>query len=494
MKRNMSLSNKLFVAAISCIYLIMIWFSYTYKMDPYLWFDEAGQFWISKGLNHDSPPCSPNGNLWDVIKNNQDYNLDPGGFSIVLYFWSMISNHFIWLRSLPFLLFILTVIGWIYLIYQWTNNKNISLLLGFIPFIIPMIYNEAFEIRAYSMEVLGCVVGCIAINQLQKNISYRTLLFWSCVLAFFMTSRYSFILVIFVISTYVLYLIYKTKKSTKDLIGKVLAYSIPILFVLGYVIIFALRYQNPEISTLSYLPYLSKNIKIIIGAASLRHIFYLLLLCWLSYELRKSLIIKKYIGILYITLVTNILFFILSLCGYHPWSGDTTRCISMIVLVIISFTAILGELLNLLDKYVNIRIIFLCFICVRLLSLYKSDIKYARHRENALTHYQKITTIEKVYIDRWESPCMRYQFEYGELQGCNAYPKAFTFQSFRSHSLIKEPGKERLSLSEWYESQPNLDDLDNYSVLIAPELYNNKEKEPVSWKSINDYNCVWIKK
>lgn len=496
MKENIKaqLGNKFFIIAVFCMYLIMIWFSYTYKMDPYLWFDEAGQFWISKGLNHDSAPYSSIGNIWDVIKNNQDYNLDPGGFSILLHFWSMISNHFIWLRSLPFLLFVCTIIGWIYLTYQWTNNKNTSLLLGFVPLIIPMIYNEAFEVRAYSMEVLGCILVCIATDKLQKKVSYKRLVMWSSLVAIFMTSRYSFIIVTFVFSTYVLYLIYKSNKSRKEQIIMITIYSLPILLSLGYVYFFAMRHQNPEVSTLHYLPYLSENIKIVLRIASLRHIFYLLLISWGAYELRNSWIINKYIGLIYITIVTNVLFVILSLLGYHPWSGDTTRCISMIVLIIISFTAILGEGLRVINKYVDFRLIVLCFICIRLLSLYKFDVKNVRHRENSLTHYQQINAIGKVYVDRWESPCMRYQFEYGKLVNDMNYPNMFTFAVFRPHRLAIVETEKRVTLSDYYKTQPDLDDLEQYSVLIVPELFDYKQKVPLMWNSINNQNRVWIKK
>lgn len=51
-------------------------------------YDEAGQFFMSRGLNHYSEPNSVSGSLWDVVIQNQHYNRDPGGFSMILYFWS----------------------------------------------------------------------------------------------------------------------------------------------------------------------------------------------------------------------------------------------------------------------------------------------------------------------------------------------------------------------------------------------------------------------
>ena len=167
------LLSKLFVPCVAVVYIGMLVFSVRYEMNPYLWFDEAGQFWIAKGLNHDSDPMSATGGILEVIKNNQNYNLDPGGFSLLLHFWSFVGNGYLWLRLLPFLFFVLTIIGFIYLAYRWTGNKYTAVLMGFIPMIIPMIYHEAFEVRAYSMEVLGVVAGAIAIDSLQRKINYN---------------------------------------------------------------------------------------------------------------------------------------------------------------------------------------------------------------------------------------------------------------------------------------------------------------------------------
>ena len=55
-------------------------------------YDEAGQFWMSKGLHHYSAPYSECGSLKDALEYNRHYNMDPGGFTAILYFWSKISN------------------------------------------------------------------------------------------------------------------------------------------------------------------------------------------------------------------------------------------------------------------------------------------------------------------------------------------------------------------------------------------------------------------
>ncbi|HCS88372.1 MAG TPA: hypothetical protein DIW30_08335 [Bacteroidales bacterium] len=490
------LLSKLFVPCVAVVYIGMLVFSVRYEMNPYLWFDEAGQFWIAKGLNHDSDPMSATGGILEVIKNNQNYNLDPGGFSLLLHFWSFVGNGYLWLRLLPFLFFVLTIIGFIYLAYRWTGNKYTAVLMGFIPMIIPMIYHEAFEVRAYSMEVLGVVAGAIAIDSLQRKINYKRLITWSLVLCIFLTSRYSFIMVAFVISTYVLYLIYKSQENTKRKIGMALVYAIPLFLTLAFDYLCAMRYQNPEVRALSYLPYINNHPKLLIHTSSLRHWFYLGIIGWLAYILRGTSRIQPYKGLIYTTLAANALFVLLSCLGMHPWSADSTRCISMITLTVLSITALWSELATLLFKYTDARYVLLAFICLRLISLYKPDYKASKDRQNALTEWQSLDYKGgKVYIDRWESPCMRYQFEYGSLQEEPNYPAQFTCSKGDKHCVNGRNGEKKPSSDEWYATtQPDLNDLTDYTILIAPELYQYRPNNSDQWQSINNRGCVWIQK
>ena len=76
MKKNSEIGSKLFIPIVVLVYIGILLVSARYFNNPYLWFDEAGQFWISKGLNHDSAPLSECGNVIDVIENNQNYNYE----------------------------------------------------------------------------------------------------------------------------------------------------------------------------------------------------------------------------------------------------------------------------------------------------------------------------------------------------------------------------------------------------------------------------------
>lgn len=483
----------IFYSTIIGLYLLIIGFSYECKMDPYLWFDEAGQFWIAKGLNHDSDPFSTTRGLLDVIENNSNYNMDPGGFSVILHLWSSVSNNYLWLRTLPSLFFVFTILGWIYLSYRWTKNVKIAILLGFVPVLVPMLFNEAFELRAYSMEVLGCVVGCIVMDSLFRQISYSKLLLWSCVLSFFVTSRYSYVIVAFFISTYILYLIFKQSETLRTKVLQTIVYVLPLFITLGLVYVLSMRLQNPNLSALSYLPYLSSNIKLLFRTESLWLFFDLAIILWVTFINRNAEFIKPYVGLVYVTLVTNVTFLVISFLGLHPWSAETTRCISMITLVYISLSAILGMILKYAISKVNIQFFLIGIVGLLFLSLYRSDVSESKERQNALTNYLQLNLDSAyVYVDRWESPCMRYQFEYGSLQGYATYPSHFTFEKYVSHrldSLDNFP-----TLQEFYNTQPNLDEIEQFNILIVPELYKFKGGTPNLWNSVNNQNQVWIRK
>jgi len=177
-------SDKVFKYLLIGIYSIIFITILHNLRTPYLWFDEAGQFFISKGLNHNSIPYShPNG-LLSVIENNKHYNLDPGGFSVLLHFWSYISNYHIWLRLLPFIFFIGVVCSFIFLSYKWTNNLNIALLIGVIPILTPVVLAMGFEVRAYSMESLGTMLTIVALEHFKKDVTNKYLLVWSCIFSF----------------------------------------------------------------------------------------------------------------------------------------------------------------------------------------------------------------------------------------------------------------------------------------------------------------------
>ena len=485
--------NRIFQIVIICLYFFVFIAICQNLRFQYLWYDESVQFWISKGLNPDSEPLSNTGGILNVIENNKYYNMDPGGFGILLHFWSSISNHHIWLRILPFLFYIGVVLSFIYLSYKWINNFNIALLIGFVPILYPMILDLAFEVRAYSMETLGAVLCVFASEQLKTRMDYKNLISWGIIFSLFITSRYSLIIVVFVTSLYILYLIFNEKITLKRRLLSAIIYSIPVVFSLYYIYFFALVYQNVNIEPLFYLPYLSNNALLLISPFNFLYISSIGICSILFLAKNRYQFLKKYEALLFITVIVNILFFVLSFMGKHPWSPSSNRCISMVVLMVICFSAFICELLKpLFDSKDVTKYYLLSFILIFNIYERKANLlpKYGNDM-NTYFNFRKvdIKQFDKIYVDRWESPYVKYLFEYGELKNeiGKTYPKNFTFIKAMRHGFYD--GK--MTLEEYYKKQPKMNELTNYELLITPELfkYGNNDK----WVLIDNTTNFWIK-
>jgi hypothetical protein len=348
--------NRTYVLVVLSIY--MITFSTISKnlFTPYLWYDEADQFWVSKGLNPDSDPLTPENGLGGVIENNKYYNMDPGGFSILLHFWMYISNHHIWLRLLPFLFFIGVVLSFIYLSYLWLKDINIAILMGFIPFLVPIVFSMGFEVRAYSMESMGTIISIVALERLKNKLTNKHLFLWSCILAIFIASRYSEIIVIFIVSLYVFLFIYHSEAALKHKLVSFFIYALPIITMLGYIYFFSLAFQNSNIQPLWYLRYLNGDKNILLEPANFLSLCAICVLIILLFFRKRYSIINRYEILLIVTIGVNILFIILSFLGKHPWDlagrdeVGSNRCISLVLLFGLCLSALLGELLNPLFK------------------------------------------------------------------------------------------------------------------------------------------------
>ena len=177
--------------------ILLIGFIFFNLLNPFLWFDEAGQFFISLGLNHYSEPNSLPGTFNEVLLNNNKFNLDPGGFSILLFLWLKISTNYSWIRLLPFLFFISSVFLTIEISKKVYDFKN-PWIYGFLLFAIPQLVFRSIELRAYTMEVLSILISISLIVNF-KNLNSYKLLTISILSSILISSRYSSIL-LFVLS------------------------------------------------------------------------------------------------------------------------------------------------------------------------------------------------------------------------------------------------------------------------------------------------------
>jgi hypothetical protein len=156
------------------------------------WFDESMQFWISLGVAGFGLPQVLPGGLSDVIHQNASDNLDPGGFTILLWLWLKLGTGVVWQRALPFIFFLFGVVclGWI----GWTRRRSVpfALFSSLIPACDPLLLDYATEVRAYSMEFAGITFGCVLLDLATLRRDILSALLAGVVCSLFLSSRYSF--------------------------------------------------------------------------------------------------------------------------------------------------------------------------------------------------------------------------------------------------------------------------------------------------------------
>ena len=158
------------------------------------WYDEAMQFWISFGCAPDNMTMS-NG-MKDVIKLNQNFNHDPGGFSILLHFWLKVSHSIVWIRVLPLLLFLSSATVVYLTLQSLFKERMLSFLICLTPFLSDTLLYFSTEIRAYSMECLCSSFAVMAVCLLPRINDPKKIFGISFFLCLLMTSRYSAIILV----------------------------------------------------------------------------------------------------------------------------------------------------------------------------------------------------------------------------------------------------------------------------------------------------------
>ena len=152
------------------------------------------QFWISLGLDGFGAPLTPRGTLSDILKHNAIANLDPGGFSLLLGFWTIFGTSGLWLRTLPLLFFVAGMVGLGMLAWTWRRSIPFAVTAGLVPAAYPLLLDYSAEVRAYSMEFAGVVMGCLALARVLERPRVPSALLAGTVFGCFLTARYSYVL------------------------------------------------------------------------------------------------------------------------------------------------------------------------------------------------------------------------------------------------------------------------------------------------------------
>ena len=401
-----------------------------YIPDPYLWYDEAGQFWISQGLNHYSAPLAPHGSLKDVILFNRDYNMDPGGFSVVLYFWQLISTHWLFLRLLPVLFFI----GFSFCLYKITlletKSRFFAIILSTLYYLLPVFTNRVAELRAYPMELFGTALSLFLLMKYKDSLTYRRLLLLLVVQMIFCTSRYGYVIVAFCVTLRVLYLLFRQTKNFV-FIRKAAFFCIPLLAVVVVLYLGMMKNQSSEGSVISYTGYISSDMKLLYSPMSL--CFYALIAVYVYSCIKK----KSNNEVLLMGMLISGVYYILSIMGYYPW--DMHRTISAFFLL--SFGLVLC-LLKYLNETKAIKVIALCGLCA-MATVFVAffDRIHQKDTDKLIEEYVQFldnNEFEKMLVQVHMNPVIRYQYEHGlfkERQLLDHYPEKYVFQIGLPHSM-----------------------------------------------------------
>ena len=401
-----------------------------YLQDPYLWYDEAGQFFISKGLNHDSLPCAEPGSLYDVIINNSDYNMDPGGFSLILYFWSLVSNNWLYLRLLPVLFYVLFSIFLFLIAKKETNNVYLALFIATLSYVLPVMANRITELRAYSMELCGTMLGVWFLYWCNEKMSYKRILTASILLSLFSTARYGALISCSMIAFCLFVMILKKSRGVER-VKKALLLSIPMMLSVCACALM-MFHQNGNAGQMSYADYISNNHYLLLHPLSLL-LYYLLV--------RLAFIVKRggHISLLQVsTILICSVYFILSIFGYYPW--EPHRTISAYALLTFCF---LIDVLNFLklkfESALKIGLpLVLLFSMVSYMALF--DRLHPAPLKGVMEEFETFMDSPHesgIIITPQKSPTVRYLYEYGIFKQRaikDDYPNSFIFLSGKKHS------------------------------------------------------------
>ena len=402
-------------------------------------YDEAGQFWMAKGLHHFSEPYAKDGTISDIIENNRHYNLDPGGFTLILRFWLKFSDNIYYLRLLPIIFYFLFIFGMFKIGKLLFNNDLLGLIfasLAVIPnlpipyFSIPFTIKSGY-LRAYSMEMCGVAFSVYYLLKHRDYLAKKHLLALSLLLCFFCTGRYGFVMTAFAISLRVLYLLYTQKRSFKDFLKNAAIYSLPLLATVAVIFFVEARYQNPDANVPEYDTSLFQTPKLLFGWMAVS--YYIVLVYTLFYRIYKKSQVNE---LLILSCIVGAVFMLLSLADKYPWAPTKTAPV-----MILSMFSLLYIVLSLIfhrsDKRM-VAILFATFLLFVNTAAWPTSIKsFETYRKS-----QKIKEIsnlcnngQTVFVSSGMNPICRHLFEYGALKDIG-YPENFSFSPNEKHNPI----------------------------------------------------------
>lgn len=449
-----SVSTKLFYLIVAAIYAVMLFLVGRNLFIPDLWYDESGQVFISHGLNHFSDPLLPGGSLADVLRANHDYNLDPGGFSVLLYFWCKVSSNHIWLRLLPFIFYLGAIVFTCLISCKIFRDRKIGAVAGLLVFALIGGY-FAFEVRAYSMELCGVAFSVWMVLTLRDRQSVRKTLLFSLILCFFITSRYTMLVIAGLLSCIVLFELYRQYRNhtytLHQLCTRATAYALPLIITVGLIWFFQARIQNSGIEPLSYISYLQKGT--FMKAFCLIGLIIIGTWKWVSGQIRT---------VIFIFALVNITFIILGFFEKLPWMLlDNKGAVFLYLFYIALFNTALFLLKKSPRLFPYLHGLALGGAVIILIGAARYGLANTSHWWDYLQDSIDCAVESSegtIYIGAWDSPSVRYLYEFGAFKNRAAqdhYPEKFYFLKKGNHRMGEKKTNFRLHNVDILYSAPS---------------------------------------
>lgn len=407
------------------------------------WYDESGQFFISQGLNHYSEPLETRKGIVDVILNNSHYNMDPGGFSILLYLWTFISTTPIFIRLLP-LFFFLGILLLTYFILKDCTSNQLYAEFGVLCIFLFLIYeNSVAELRAYTMELFFFFATIRLIQKFDNNYSVIRLISIIICLCMLCSARYSGIVISFVIVCYLVCRIFKDNNFSY-FIYKAILLGCPLLALVVAIYVFEMSIQNSSASAIGYVKYIATSPLLLFDTMSM--LLYYSIGTYLLIILNK----KKPSNIQTLFTIISLLFFILSCLNLFPW--DLKRTMPCVAACICSSLINTYHLFGVTNKNSKVAILSLMVIC---LAIFGAGFSYFKRQSPIKIEMAEFDNIRRnefkcMYVQEVINPNVRYLYEYGRLKKDaerDRYPRRYFFAKGEMHSASQtniNPGMKKM--------------------------------------------------
>jgi hypothetical protein len=450
---------------------------------PFLWFDEAVSFWIAKGVKIDALPFTKNGGFFDMIHYNKYFNLDPGGFSILLYYVSKINENHIIIRLLPFIIYLISILLFYNIVLNITKLKSASLLISCTYLMYPNFFQTSFELRAYSLELVSTLTCIYSIQSIDINSSFRKKIFYSVLIALLMTGRYSSILITFISITIIYFKHYQNKIKPNNNIIFFTILFLPFFVVSLSVYLIFYSYHREISQQLPYLNYLNNEFKYLFSPINL---FVVIILITLPF-----FYLKRKNKILLFTIFTNLFFIVLSFLGKYPYDPSSSRCNFIALSIFISLIIVLN---NLIKRLLEIKAIKLSLSFIIVMFVSSSLGIFLPRFDKPVEIYSTLNSIDfsqnpKIYVDRWANPSLRYLYEFGNLKGkrkLHNYPMNFELMSEKNYVNTLE------KIINAYSNNKKIKNINMFDIVIGPEIVHYTKIDN-KMKKLNESFYIKIK-